>query len=170
MLRHYLPSIAAIIALLLAMLIVPIGGELVSDKGTSLKTSTVLAQKPPPTEVIFEIKLFDPTEKTIKLPNPYEFARPAEIRSVHSIYCCFSGNIKLYLEDILVNEQQKTLHSCERCGNDSEAVDWVIPPGRIADKIEQPGAIAEGDVKFIDILGRRTDTVSVNDLAKTIDR
>lgn len=44
MLRHYLPSIAAVIALLLAMLIVPIGGELVSDKGTSLKTSTVLAQ------------------------------------------------------------------------------------------------------------------------------
>ncbi|MGE3279012.1 MAG: hypothetical protein AB7J40_04465 [Candidatus Altimarinota bacterium] len=169
MLRHYLPSIAALFALVLAMILVPVGGKF-SQEDQRFKASTVSAQTPPNTEVVFELKLFDPTEKKQSLPNPFDFPRKAEIKSIFSTYCCFSGSVKLFLDNVLVNEQQKTLHACSRCSNDSENVTWDIPPGTIADRIEQPGAIFPGEVTFIDILGERTDTVNVNNMAKVIDR
>jgi hypothetical protein len=169
MFRHYLPSIAAVIALGLAMVLVPIGGKLTFDGAQNYKASSVSAQAP--NVVLFELELFEPTVKTVKLLEPImEFPRPARIQTIYAVYCCFLGEIKLYLEDILVHQQDKPLHHCDRCSNDYEAVDWVIPQGIIADKVEQPGIKGEGEIKYIDILGGRTDTVSVNDLAKSIDR
>lgn len=128
------------------------------------------AQVDPAAEEAFEIEFRDKQERVLEIGNPYDLPRPAEIKRVFSTYCCFSGGLVLKLSNIVVNEQQKNLHSCNHCSNDSESVDWQIPPGIIADRVEQPGAIFNGQMTFVDILGKLTQTVRVDEFAKPIDR
>lgn len=162
--KNYIPAIAAGIAMLLAVFIHNTG-DISQNYLSAQLTQTQINE-----EVAFTYRVDNAEEQTITIPSQYDFPRPAEVKSVYSIYCCFNGLVRLLLDGVVVNEQQKTLHGCSRCSNDREDVDWQFPPGTVADRIEQENPISNGTATFIDILGQQIEDVSISDFAKDLGR
>jgi hypothetical protein len=151
MIRH-LPTIVLSAFLLLLVVTSPLDS---SYLGAQLLTDDPLP---------YTLEVLDPEIKSFNLGNPHSFDIPVKVLTMQSEYCCFSAFIRFLLEGEETHFQDRPLHFCSRCSNDSEFVTWTIPPDTIADRIEQTNLLQRGSqITGLEVHDRRELTIRPSD-------
>ena len=109
------------------------------------------------------IRTINDAEEELGIGSSHYFTGEVEMKTLLSTYCCFSGSVVSYLRGEIVDQQQKPLHTCKHCSNDSESVNWVFPLGTFSDRVDQPGALFNGNAKFRKVISATTKKISITD-------